>query len=321
MKLSLMKKKVYPAGVDLNNGYLKIAQLGINGKGLYLHAGALEAKPEELEFGTAAWQKWAVATTREMISRGGFSGKGVIASIPSEDIFIEQIKVASSTELEQAVFSKIKSKLPFDSAGAMVNYVVTGSSADGKETDVLVMAAARDTVNRQLAIYEKAGLEIKGISVWPLAMANSFAKFFARRQTDKDVAAMLLDIDVNHTKIVISKQDDLLFARLIPIGFRQLALPEMVDKLISETDACSRYFENTVKDAAVQRLVFFSGKSVDEVVCEKVSKLAQRMQVPAQLADVMSAVEVRSGCDIFVDRRGCQVDWSIAFGLSLSNEN
>jgi type IV pilus assembly protein PilM len=322
--IGISKKVIYPAGIDLNSCHLKVSQLGLNNKGLFLNAGAIEAKPDDVEFGSADWQRWVVGMAKTMFARGGFSGKGVVASIPSENIFIEHIKVnadVSEVGVEKAVLSKIKTKLPFDPNGAMVNYVVTGSSENGKETDVLVMAAEREVVNHQLAIYEKAGLEIKGISVWPLAMTNSYVKFFAQRKADVDVVAMLIDIDVTHTKVVISKQADLLFARLIPVGTMHLGSEEAAIKLVSETDACCRYFESMSQSNKVERLVFFSGRSANEVVCERVSRLAERLQIPAQIGDVLAAVEIESGCDITVDRRGCQVDWAIAFGLSLTNLN
>lgn len=320
--IGLSKKTVYPAGIDLNSDYLKVSQLGLKEKGLYLNAAAIEARPEDIKFGSGDWQRWVVGTAKSMFSRGGFSGKGVVASIPSEDIFIDHIKVKcdpSDAGLERAVFEMITSKLPFNPSGAMINYVVAGNSEDGKETDIVVMAAEREIVNRQLAIYEKAGLEIKGISVWPLAMVNSYVKFFGKRQSDVDTVAMLIDIDVNHSKIVITRQADLLFARIIPIGYKHLSSDESSSKLISETEACCRYFETFSRGQQVGRLVFFSGCSVDEAICEEVSQLAQRLQIPAQIGDVLAAVEIASSCDIAVDRRGCQIDWAIAFGLSITS--
>jgi len=320
--LSLFKKNIFPAGIDLSAGSLKIAQLGSGEKGLYLHGASISQCPEDVEFGSSGWQRWAVEACKKMYSGGNFSGKDVVASIPSENIFIEQIKVSCGEggDLEKAVHAKIESKLSLKSSDAMINYVVTGQAEGQSDSDVLVMAAERDIVNRHLAIYEKAGLEIKGISVWPMAMTSSFVKFFGRRSSDEGVVVMLINLDVNHCKIVICKQKDLLFARMIPIGLRQMALPEMVNKLISETDACCRYFESVSQGEHIKRMVFLSGKSVDEMICEKISRLAERMQVPAQIGDVLAAVDIREGCEVTVDRRGSELDWAIAFGLSLTDQ-
>jgi hypothetical protein len=45
------------------------------------------------------------------------------------------------------------------------------------------------------------------------------------------------------------------------------------------------------------------------------------MQVPAQIGDVISAVEINHGPECIIDRRNCKVDWATAFGLSLEGLN
>ncbi|MCF7955820.1 MAG: pilus assembly protein PilM [Phycisphaerae bacterium] len=320
--MGLAKKTIYPAGIELSSDYLKVAQLGVKDKGLYLNAAVIEACPEGIKFGSGDWQRWVVDTAKKIFSRGGFSGKGIVASIPSEDIFVDHIRVkcaAGDAGLQEAAFKIIANKLPFNSSDAMINYIVAGSSENGGETDVVVMAAEREIVNRQLAIYEKAGLEVRGISVWPLAMATSYAKFFGKRQSDADVVSMLIDVDVNHSKIVIAKEADLLFARIIPFGSRHLSSHESSAKFVLEAEACCRYFGSFSSSLQVSRLVFFTGRSVDEAICAEVSKLAERLQIPAQIGDVLAAVDAGCSSDISVDRQGRQIDWSIAFGLSLSS--
>jgi len=320
--IGLAKKTVYPAGIDLSSDYLKVAQLGVKDKGVYLNAAVIKSRPEEIKFGSGDWQRWVVDTAKKILSRGGFSGKGVVASIPSENIFVDHIRVKCRPDdagLQKAAFKIIANKLPFDSSEAMINYVVAGSSDNGRETDVVVIAAERKIVDRQLAIYEKAGLEIKGISVWPLAMVTSYVKFFGKRQVDADAISMLIDVEVNHSKIVIARDADLLFARMIPFGSRHLSSDVASAKFVSEAEACCRYFESFSRSQQVARLVFFTGSSVDEAICGEVSKLAERLQIPAQIGDVVAAVDAGCSSDISVDRQGRQIDWSIAFGLSLSS--
>jgi len=199
----------------------------------------------------------------------------------------------------------------------MVKYVVSDRHSGNGEMGVLVMAGQRQTIDRHLAIYEKASLEICGISVWPLAMTNSYVKLFGRRAEDREVVVMLIDIGANHTNIVICRHSNLLLARMIKIGFRQLEYNEMIERLMDEMNACCRYFELVSDNAQVNRLVLISGQSVDRVICEKDAELAKGMQIPAQIGDVLAAVQVQRGCHFDIERRGRQVDWATAFGLSL----
>ena len=73
--LEFLKKKVYSIGVDLGSGHLKIAQLGFNGRALYLHAAGIEAKPDDIEAGSSDWQRWAAKAVRKW-STAAISGAG-----------------------------------------------------------------------------------------------------------------------------------------------------------------------------------------------------------------------------------------------------
>ena len=319
--LGLLKKRTFPTGVDLGSGYIRMAQLEKSEDGLCLTSAAYEAKPEGVEAGSADWQRWAVRASKDIYHNGKFKGKQVVTALPSDDVFIDQIKVPNTSDekVDEIITSKIKKRLPFSPDGALIKHIRTDLSDNhGKEVDVLVLAAEKEKVNRHLAIYEKAGFQICGIGVWPLAMINSYIHFFGRRSEEQQTIVMLMDIGSNHCNIVISRHKSLLFARVIPIGFNQLAQGEMVQRLIAEVDACCRYFESVSNGSRLERLMFLAGRSTDKAICAKVAELAQKMQIPAQIGDVLAAVRMKHNSELAVDRRDCQINWSTAFGLSLN---
>lgn len=130
--------------------------------------------------------------------------------------------------------------------------------------------------------------------------------------------AMLLDMGTTNTNIVICRNRNLLLARVVSLGFADLEQDEGTQRLISEIDACSRYFECHCGGMHIQRLVFLAAKDVDKRICYKLAEMAQRMQIPAQIGDVLTAVDMRSGRHVGVDKCNGHIDWSVAFGLSLS---
>jgi len=319
-----LTKKVFPIGVDFGSSYLRMAQLGSNGAGLYLHGLNFERRPEEITPGSSDWQRWAARTLKRMIKRSGFKGKKVVTALPSRDVFIDQIRIPRMGEhrVADAVIGNVKHKLPFPAERAVIKHVVAGDAgAKTPEMDVLVMAADRITVDRHLAIYENAGLEVQSIDVWPFAMTNSFVEFFNRRRPERDKVAMLLDLGTNNTNIVICRGRDLKLARVVGLGCENLGQEEMVDRLMSEIDACSRYFEFHCGGTRVQRLVFLARQDVDKRICHKLAEMAQRMQIPAQIGDVLTAVNMARACESRVSRSDIRFDWSISFGLSLSGMN
>jgi type IV pilus assembly protein PilM len=318
---SVLTKKVCPIGVDLGSSYLRMAQLGSNGHGLYLHGVGYEKRPEDIKPGSSDWQKWAVKTIKRMMRQGGFKGKKAVTALPSRDVFIDQIRIQRmpANKVGDAVIANVRQKLPFDAGKAMIKHVVaeqTGSQTS--EMDVLVMAADSITVDHHLAIYENAGLDVQSINVWPFAMTNSFVEFFSRRREEQDKVAMLLDMGTTNSNIVICRNRNLLLARVVSLGFADLEQDEGIQRLISEIDACSRYFECHCGGMHIQRLVFLAAKDVDKRICYKLAEMAQRMQIPAQIGDVLTAVDMRSGCHAGIDKCDGHIDWSVAFGLSLS---
>lgn len=317
-----MKKKLYPTGVDLGSGHIKMAQLGFDGEKIFLNAAACERRPDDITPGTGNWQRWVAKTVKNMITSNPFKGKAVTTAMPCDDVFIDQIRISRShgNSLEVAALEKVQSKLPFDHQGALIKCVVTDNVANMDDLDVVVMVAERENVNRNLAIYEKAGLQMKSISVWPLAITNSYTTFFGRRDADVDVNVLLMEVGANHSNIVISRNNDLLFARAISVGSKKLdENPQQVtENLIAEATSCCRYFETVSGGSHIQRLVFLARQDTDPRLCQGIADFAQRMQVAAQIGDVFAAVEPGHNKKLEIDERLLHVDWSTAFGLSLA---
>jgi type IV pilus assembly protein PilM len=318
-------KKVCPIGIDLGSGFLRMAQLGMDRNGSpTLHAAGIEPKPDNIAVGTPVWQHWAVDAIRKLLKQNAFTGRTAIAALPSDELFIDQIRLPKSAlaKLEETALPKVQKRLPFPPEEGMIQYIVAEHPDDkSTEAEVLVMAAPRVQVDRHLAIYDKAGLNIRSVSVWPLAMINSYSRFFCRRKNEQDRVVLLMDVGTNHCNIVVCRGPHLLFARAIPTGFAQLQSGEMVERMIAEVDACCRYYEGMPGARPIQRLVFLAGTALDRDVCDKLAEFAQRMQIAAQIGDVLTAVQVDPDQPLPIDRRNSKVDWAMAFGLSLDGSD
>ena len=322
----LLKKLAYPIGIDISGECLKLVQLENKGKSIGLVSGFSESRPDDIQAGSSNWQRWAISTIQKLTSNGNFQSKEVIAAMPTSDVFIELMKMpkANDNELYNTIFSKIKQKLPFESAqeNIMLKYFPTC------DDNILVMATERSVVERHLAIYEKAGLTIKSLGVWPMAMVNCYTRFFGRRQSDLDSIVMLVDIEPNCTNIVICRHKNLLFARSISIGAEKQDDESAVTRLIMELTSCRRQFTSLHNNLQIERLIFLSSLTEDRDLC---ATIAKKLEMPAQVGDCLAAAETadpyrlsragkaykgQSGTPI--DRRNNQVNWYIAFGLSLS---
>ena len=323
----LLKKLAYPIGIDISDESLKIVQLEHRGRSVGLIAGFSENRPEDIQPGGGNWQRWAIERIREWTSAGNFQNKDVIAAMPTNDVFIELMKMpkASEKELHSTIFSKIKTKLPFEpvQANIMLKYFPT------IEDNILVMATERAVIEGHLAIYEKAGLAIKSMSAWPVALVNCYTRFFGRRQTDLDSVVMLVEIENDCTNVVICRHQNLLFARSIPVGATVQNNESEVTRLIMELTSCKRQFAQLYNNFQIDRLIFLSSRAEDREIC---ATLAKKLEMPAQVGDCLAAAETADPYRLSredriykqisgnpIDRRDNQVNWAIAFGLSLSS--
>ena len=321
----LFKNHTYSIGIDIGYDDVKLAQLGSNGHGLTLVAGNSKNRPEEIQPGTSEWQKWAIDEMRLMTAYGDFRGKEIVAAMPTNDVFIDHVKKPknSGNKLDDVVFAKIKQKLPFESLreNTLLQCIPT------EEDNVLVMAIERKIIDRHLAIYEETGLAVKSIGVWPVALANCYIKFFGRRRSDLEAVVMLICIEHDCTNVVVCRHKNLLLARSIGIGLKRFDDEQAVTRLVMELTACKRQFGLMYRNARIERLIFLSGRNVAKDVC---ATIAKQLEMPAQMGDCLTAVEIakpsrldrsrEGGKDVAtrVDRRHSDINWSVAFGLSLS---
>jgi len=327
-------KNAGPIGVDIDEDMVRMAQLTTNGKKVSLIAAAFKQRPAQIKSGSAEWQRWAIQTIQELTENEHFRGKETAAIIPANNVFIDNIRLPAgddtkdnkqknSDKLQEVIISKIKHKLPFEPNQAMIKYITT------EDDNAVVMATERKNIDRHLAIYERSNLQINSIAVWPMALINTYVKFFGRRQTDLQTVVMLLDIEPNRTNLVVCRHSKLLFARSLSIGAKEIETlcqishsnpgwqtDEIITRLLLELKGSQKQFNSLYKKTTIQRLIFLSGKTVEREVCVAI---ARQLELPTQRGDCLAAVEAPNSRNITaVERRGCKISWAIAFGLSLS---
>lgn len=309
MLFSFLRQKPCPIGIDMADDHIKLAQLNNLGETVKLIAGKDNLRPDSIAAGSCQWQSWAIEMIRESFLNQGFKGRSVVVSIPPSEVFIDHIKMpkCSKEKLDEMVLSKLKQKLPFDPAGAIVKCVET------EQDNLIVFVTEREKINRHLAVYEKNNLQLKSMCTWPMALTNCYGKFFGKRQTDIDSIVLLVDIGSRITNIVISRHTNPLFARSILIGSEKFGDEDGVKRFIRELEACRQFFNNTYNQMNIERMIFLSGQNVDRGIC---AIIAKQVDIPAQMGDCLGAVEISSSST--VERRGSKNSWATAFGLSLS---
>ena len=313
--IGFLKKHVLPIGIDVCDDRVNIAQLSSNGNDLTLLAGATRERPNDVTPGSSKWQRWVLEVVSDESNRPCFKGKEIITSVPPRELFIDHFKMpkAAKGKLEEELLNRIRQRLSYPAENALMKYIPTD------EQNVMVMVMDRDKIDRHLAVYEKAGMDIKTIGVWPMTLATTYVKFFGRRKSDQDSVVMILDFGPTHCNVLICRHINPLFARTIPIGTNDIQNEDGVKRFIFEVDACKRHFESLYKKPKIERAIFLASDGIAIQAQTAFASIAKQLEISAQMGNCLAAVELENKSSI--ERRACDFSWASAFGLSMSSLN
>ena len=306
--LGMSTKTTYPIGIDLDHDGLRMAQLTAAGEEMTAVDIKWVSRPADIPPDSPQWQRWAIDAIGDARARSQFRGKDAVVALPANRIFVDVLKRSEfpKGKREDAVFDKIKHRVP--KGWTRDNTFIQCMPAEQDNT--IVMAAERTILDRHLAIYERVRLVVRSMAVWPIAMANCYARFFARRGADLHSVVMLLDIQPGWSNVVVCRGESLLLARSIPIGARQLQTTSEAGRLAWELTAVTKLLESAYRDVRTERLILLSGAAVDAEVCRTIGA---ELAVRVQLGDCQTAL----GIEATSDEGEVQMNWTLAFGLSL----
>lgn len=303
---------LYPLGIDVSRDTIKLVQLAKESGKLCLLGCAVENRPQTTACNGSSWQKWAIESLKSHSSKKAFKGKDAAVMPPSNDVFIDYVKVSkvAPEKFNEVVLSRIKHKLPYPADLAVTKFIAT------EDDNVLVMAMEKNKIEQYLSIFEQAAVKVKSINVWPAAIVNCYTSFFARRKEDVQSIVMLIDIDTEQTNLVISRYKTPLFVSTIATGANSLKDEQAINHLAGEIENCKKRFFSLYRAVKIERLIFLSGQIPGKYECLTIAK---KLEIPAQIAELLAAVEIKNQNSELIDRRGQQANLAPAFGLSLSN--
>lgn len=216
--------KANPIGIDFGSDSLRMAQVRFDGTDHKLFAAACADVPAHAQMNPDARFDYFTETVRDLLSQGKFHGRQCILSLPAHQMYIHHLRLPKMDEANftKAIRWELKGKLPIDTLGALIRHIVAGElpDSDGK-LEVIVLAAAREGIERYLKVAAKCRLDVVGMNVEPMALVDCFSHVH-RRKTDSEVVNLYVDIGAAGTRATIAQGTSILFARSIPIGGNEL---------------------------------------------------------------------------------------------------
>lgn len=348
------QKSVLPIGIDIGTDVIKIAQLARNGGGLVLQACAEAIVPTHVRSDPLARLEFFTSTIPKIIKSGGFSGRNCVLSVPAVNTLVRHIKVPRSDpeSTKNSVLRMAQEELSYPVSDAVVQYIpITEIYTEGEpRQEVLLIAVPRTTIEAYTTMAVRGHMEVLGISIEPLAIADCFGEMFDWAK-DEQQSNLFLDIGHATAQVVVTHGPKVAFARNLEKGMTLLDesisdamkisveeartlrtaatgldasgeqymkikpfLEPWLEGLADSIDKSLLYYQSLYRKLGVNRVVFTGGFAQERRLCQL---LAQRLNLPAQVGDPVSGLV--GGMERMMGMKTPASSMAVCFGLCLSN--
>ena len=244
----------------------------------------------------------------------------VVTCLAGKQVYVAQMpfKKLADDEMKGALRIEIKKNLPFEVAGAAIDYQLVEGSKKDNLYQFIVTAAPSIMLTRHVNMMERLGIKPYIIDVLPLAIANAFT--LSQQSFAMGLAYVVLHIGPAVTNIVICGDDSVpFFHRSIyfvaddVFGDREQPLTgeETGKKLQELTEEVGRSISYYEKTYSLNKFagVFLLGEYLDNDVIREA--VASKTNLTAEILDVFSTLKQASNAP--------KGKFEVAMGLAMRN--
>jgi Tfp pilus assembly PilM family ATPase len=192
----------------------------------------------------------------DLLRRGGFEGRRVVAAIPRAipQFRTLRLNVTESAELPRMLAREARNALGVDvTSGKFIVHFLPGDvlrrGSDTHQEGLLVVVRKRE-VEQFLALLHDCGAEVAALDLEPLSLYRSVQRYSRRRRDSQDVHVMV-DLGTRSTQVVIGRAGRIGFHKSISIGTEAMhaAVARKLGLPVSEATALSHRLEQQVREA------------------------------------------------------------------------
>lgn len=339
----MFKKETEFIGLDIGTTGLRLVQIKRDKEAFRLSTyGHLPMDSKVLQSDSTIDRGQLTAAIKKLLAEAQVSTKNVVAGLPSAKVFTSLISLPKMTqaELAQSVQYQAEQHVPMALDQVKLDWMLVGESADGKQQEVLLVAAPISLSERYLSLLEAAGLEV--VALEPDALALSRALVNAQ-----DQAVVLLDVGANSTDLVtvfagfpkliraiptggdsfvkaaaqtLNLETDQAFQFVYKFGLAQTkmegqvkkAIKPPIDNLVSELDKSIKFFLNRYKDLKIAKIILTGQASM---VPEFPAYIANSVNLPVEIGNSWAHIDVPA--DLQPKLMELSSQFAVAAGLAI----
>lgn len=234
MRLSMLPTQLSPIAVDFGTASVKVLQI-TGGDEPRIHARAELEVPETIR---GDFEKRLAFLAQEIpgaIRAHGFKGRRVVCSPLASQVLVQPVQVEAVPGGDPSVLAAAQLEAQLECLpGSLVVRAseVAGGTRDGRAySETLCWAMAREDSMRYVELFRAMRCRLVGLHSQVRAIVSAFSHL-SRRSSDTTTSTMYVDLGWGGMKIAVSHGAEMVFAKQVQIGGRQL------DGLIAEATGC-----------------------------------------------------------------------------------
>ena len=309
-------------GLDIGSGYVKLVVMD-HGKGRprIVKAAATPLVADAIVEGEIMDPTLVASTIRSLFETAGVKEKRVVTAVGGRDVIIKRIQMDRMKEADarEVIRWEAEQHVPFDMESVELDFQILDPLDEGLQMTVLLVAAKRELVENKMALLLDAGLEPEVIDVDAFALHNAFELNYPEA-----MAGVVGFVNIGHetTNVNLLEEGVPVLNRDLAFGTRRLreslqrergltaeaaedvlegraSDPELEDFISQRAEEvalgverAAAFLQASSTHAGLSRIYVCGGGAR---VLRMAEALAERLQVPAEIANPVQRVDVDPG--------------------------
>jgi type IV pilus assembly protein PilM len=349
-------KNTGPIGLDISSTSIRMIQLAQSGQEIEVIAA------DETHFDPAVIndvqkrKDFTINAIKKMVANGNFVGTDVISSLSNDTLKVKSLRLDTNDakQIEATLRKEVANRFSLNADSAEVRYIIAGDAYQGDEikNEIIIFAADNETIRDHIDILEKAALTPLSIDPVPCALFRSFQRAL-RRQADKDIVSVFVDVGSNHTTVIIGKGQQIAFIKQIPIAGNHLnrkvaedigiteqeaavirtkmksptddtldaqarqtvidAMRDVIEELAKEVSLCFKYYAVTFRGQRPDQAVFTGAEAYETTL---LNSLKRHLGIEIKVAEPLRGFNL-TGASLISREHPAMCEWATAVGLSI----
>jgi len=290
--MGLFVKNTDFIGLDIGSTSIRLVQLRPGAKPSLMAYGSVPVEGNVTVSDALADRDRVSELIKKLLADNNIAAKDVVVGLPSSKVFATVIRTPKidMKQLGKAIGYQAEQYIPMALSQVKLDWAVLGETPDGKNLDVLLVAAPNSIVDKYVSIIEKAGLQALALEANIIASTRALlpigspaAVVMDMGSLDSDLAIvangapmLIRSIDTGGSTVVraVAKTLGLDEAQAVQFTYKfgmtqnklegqvYRAAKPVLDGLVNEISKSIKFFATRYPDVKIEKLVLTGGPTM-----------------------------------------------------------